>query len=514
MNQTGKVWLAGAGPGDAGLLTIKAREVMEQADVVVYDALISAEILSLIPEQAEKINVGKRAGHHLVPQEEINCILAEKAKTGKNVLRLKGGDPFVFGRGGEELELLVREGIAFEVVPGITSAVAAAAYAGIPVTHRDYTSSFHIITGHPKKGGDLRIDYKALVQLDATLVFLMGISAMETICENLIRAGMKPDMPAAVLERGTTARQRRVISTVARLTEDAKEANIQTPAIIMVGKVCTLAGRFHWAEDRPLGGRQILLTRPKQHISELAKKLRDLGAQVIELPSIVTELIKENRDLEQALLRIGREGLMPGQEEWLLFTSPIGVELFFEQLEIMKFDLRNILCKNAVVKVAAIGPATARALNKRGLVADVVPAVYAAEELGKEVAKSADEKSHITIIRAKEGSELLIPPLQKRGLSCFDIPLYETICRTDVFLKEQIVKMFEANEIDMVTFTSASTVRGFTNTMGEMDYSKVLAVCIGAQTAKAAKAYGMQIAIANEATMDSMVELILRLHEA
>lgn len=509
MEQTKKVWLAGAGPGDAGLLTVKTRELLEQADVVVYDALVSVEILSLIPEQTEKINVGKRADHHPVPQEEINRILAKEAKAGKRVLRLKGGDPFVFGRGGEELELLIREGIAFEVVPGITSAVAVAAYAGIPITHRDYTSSFHVITGHPKKDGTSRVNYEALVQMDATLVFLMGISAMETICENLIRAGMEPDMPAAVLEKGTTARQRNVVSTVAHLAADAKAAQIQTPAMILVGRVCALAKRFRWADARPLGGKQILVTRPKQHSSELAKKLRDLGAQVIELPSIMTEVIRENTALEQALLRIGRDSTRDGGEEWLVFTSPVGVELFFEQLEQMEFDLRKILGGQAEIKAAAIGSATARALKKRGIFADLVPEVYAAQQLGEALARTAAGNSYITIIRAKEGSELLIPPLERRGLAYADIPLYETICRADTVLKEQLVKMFEAQEIDFVTFTSASTVRGFTQTMGSMDYSKVAAICIGEQTAKAAKAYGMQIEISKEATMDSMIERML-----
>lgn len=511
MKETGKVWLAGAGPGDAGLVTIKTRELIEEADVVVYDALISTEILSFIPEPTEKINVGKRAGHHPVPQEEINRILLREAKAGKKVLRLKGGDPFVFGRGAEELELLIEAGIPFEVVPGVTSAVAVAAYAGIPITHRDYTSSFHIITGHPKKGGELRIDYKALVKMDATLVFLMGISAMESICENLMQAGMKPDMPAAVLERGTTAKQRSVVSTVAHLTADAIKANMQTPAVIMVGKVCTLADRFHWAEDRPLGGKQILLTRPKQYISELAKKLRCLGAQVIELPSIITEVIKENPDLEQALMRIGNGETGADHEEWLVFTSPTGVDLFFAQLEAMQFDVRRILCADVVVKTAAIGSATARALKKRGIFADLVPDTYAAFALGESLAKTAGENSHITVIRAKEGSELLIPPLQKHGLSYSDIPLYNTVCRAEASLKDQIVKMFESDEIDMVTFTSASTVRGFAETMGEMDYAKVMAVCIGEQTAKAAEEYGMQIEIAKEATMDSMVELMRQL---
>ncbi len=260
--RTGKVWLAGAGPGDAGLLTVKAAELIERADVIVYDALISAELLSRIPRDTETIYVGKHAGKHPVPQEEINQILVREAEKGKNVLRLKGGDPFVFGRGGEELEMLVQSDIPFEAVPGITSSVAVPAYAGIPVTHRDYTSSFHVITGHARKDGKLSIDFDSLVRLNGTLVFLMSVSSMEKILRGLLDAGMDPDMPAAVLERGTTARQRRVTATVSTLKEAADRADIRTPAIILVGKVCALAEELHWAEDRILGGRQFLLTRP------------------------------------------------------------------------------------------------------------------------------------------------------------------------------------------------------------------------------------------------------------
>lgn len=289
--RTGKVWLAGAGPGDAGLLTVKAAELIERADVIVYDALISAELLSRIPRDTEAIYVGKHAGKHPVPQEEINQILVREAEKGKNVLRLKGGDPFVFGRGGEELEMLVQSDIPFEVVPGITSSVAVPAYAGIPVTHRDYTSSFHVITGHARKDGKLSIDFDSLVRLNGTLVFLMSVSSMEKILKGLLDAGMDPDMPAAVLERGTTARQRRVTATVSTLKEAADRADIRTPAIILVGKVCALAEELHWAEDRILGGRQFLLTRPRQNLSALAKRLRELGAQVIEMPAIHTEPI-------------------------------------------------------------------------------------------------------------------------------------------------------------------------------------------------------------------------------
>ncbi|MBR3394861.1 MAG: uroporphyrinogen-III C-methyltransferase [Firmicutes bacterium] len=244
----GKVWLVGAGPGDPGLFTIKGREVLQQADVVVYDALISQEILDLIPGQTRRIFAGKRSGHHFLPQEETNRVLLDEALAGNNVVRLKGGDPFLFGRGGEELELLAENGVPFEVVPGVTSAFAVPAYNGIPVTHRDYCSSVHIVTGHRRKDRSIDIDFEALVRTKGTLIFLMGIAALADLCSGLLRAGMDPDMPAAVLEKGTTKEQRRIAATVGTLETACKEACVQTPAILIVGKVCELADTFSWFE--------------------------------------------------------------------------------------------------------------------------------------------------------------------------------------------------------------------------------------------------------------------------
>lgn len=506
--RTGKVWLAGAGPGDAGLLTVKATELIERADVIVYDALISAELLSRIPRDTETIYVGKHAGKHPVPQEEINQILVREAEKGKNVLRLKGGDPFVFGRGGEELEMLVQSDIPFEVVPGITSSVAVPAYAGIPVTHRDYTSSFHVITGHARKDGKLSIDFDSLVRLNGTLVFLMSVSSMEKILKGLLDAGMDPDMPAAVLERGTTARQRRVTATVSTLKEAADRADIRTPAIILVGKVCALAEELHWAEDRILGGRQFLLTRPRQNLSALAKRLRELGAQVIEMPAIHTEPISPNELLRCALAQFRERDC----GKWLVFTSPIGVAVFFDALKEMKADLRNVLGGKGTVRIGAIGSATASALEAYGLFPDAVPETYSAGELGKELAELSQPGEHVLIARAEKGSEDLIPPLTEAGLTAEDIPLYRTVYEVNPVLKETVTDMLESGEIDAVTFTSASTVRGFVRAMGEMDYSRIRAVCIGEQTARAAAEYGMQTETAAQASMDAMTEKIVELY--
>lgn len=505
--QIGKVWLAGAGPGDGELLTVKARRLIEEAQVIVYDALISAEILCLLPDDKELIHVGKRAGCHLAAQDEINEILVREAQKGKKVLRLKGGDPFIFGRGGEELELLIKYNIPFEVVPGVTSLSAVPAYGGIPLTHRDYTSSFHVITGHHRKGKEGHIDYASLVRLKGTLVFLMGMASLEEILEGLMEAGMDKDTPAAVLENGTLANQRSVVSTVEGLSSEVKKAGIGTPAIILVGQVCSLAGTFSWTKKRPLGGRQILITRPRQNISRLADKLRRLGAQVIELPAIVTKPISPNRVFRDCLECFGTRA----REEWLVFTSPIGVHTFFEQMGESGEDLRTLFTRSAAIKIAAIGSSTKESLAAFGLQADLVPQVYSASELGKDLAKAAKPGSHITILRAKDGSPQLIPPLLEAGLSAEDIPLYETLYKTHEPVRDKIAGLFAAGSIDAVTFTSASTVRGFVQAMGDIDYSRIKAVCIGEQTACEAARYNMSIHVSEKASIDSLVKSVAEL---
>ena len=482
----GKVWIAGAGPGDAGLLTVKTASLIEQADAVVYDALVSAEILSLIPEKTEKINVGKRADHHLVPQKEINQILVNLAKEGKQVLRLKGGDPFVFGRGGEEVELLAQEGVSFEIVPGITSSVSVPAYAGIPVTHRDYTSSFHVITGHARKGGESRIDYEALARLDATLVFLMGVTALPEICEKLRMAGMPDDTPAAVIQEGTLACQKKVVSDLQNLPKRVQEEKIQAPAVIVVGKVCALSESFSWAEQRPLGGRQILITRPRSQGQTFARTLRSLGAQVVEFPSIQVE---------------------PGTS-WIVFTSAAGVRIFFDFLEEAHLDVRTLWDS----RFAVIGSGTGRELGKRGIRPDLMPDIYEAEKLGEALAGQTKPGDLVTAFRAREASEELFPPVLKTGAECVDIPVYETGTGADDAWTEKIAAQFQEGKIDLVTFTSASTVRGFERTMqGKVDPGRILALCIGRKTEEEAKRLGMRTAVAEEATVESMTEKILEI---
>lgn len=496
---SGKVWLVGAGPSDPGLFTLKGRQVLKEAQVVVYDALVGQGILNMIPETAKKIHVGKRASHHTMPQEEINRVLVREAKKGLRVVRLKGGDPFLFGRGGEELELLEQEGICYEVVPGVTSAIAVPAYNGIPVTHRDFCSSVHIITGHKKQGDSYDIDFEALVRTQGTLVFLMGVSALGEICRGLIEQGMDGQMPAAILQQGTTAGQKRIVATVSTLEEEVARQGIETPAIIVVGKVCGLAERFAWYEKLPLAGRKILVTRPKQLISAMAEKLRRMGAEVLELPAIRTEAIVPNETLEACVKHLR-------DYQWIVFTSPTGVQVFFDELKRMKRDLRAL----AGARLAVIGSGTARALEERGLYADLMPEIYDGKALGELLAKEVSPSDRVLIPRASLGNRELTDRLRAvEGVLVDDVPTYDTLYENQAVIDEG--REFAQGKIDFAVFTSASTVRGFGAAVEGIDFTKVRAVCIGKQTRRAAEEYGMQTFVAGQATMDSVVEKLCEL---
>ena len=465
----GKVWLVGAGPRDAGLFTLKGKEVLNQADVVVYDSLVGQGIMTMIPSRAKKINVGKRASNHTMPQEQINEVLLREAKKGQKVVRLKGGDPFLFGRGGEELELLEEEQIPYEIVPGVTSPISVPAYNGIPVTHRDYCSSVHIITGHKKAGAEYDIDFEALVRTKGTLVFLMGVTALSDICQGLLKAGMDREMPAAILQKGTTARQKRIVATVSTLAEEVRRQGIETPAIIVVGKVCALADKFSWYEKLPLAGWKVLLTRPKDLISSMAGKLRRMGAEVLELPAIRTEPIEENPELEKAMEVLS-------EYQWLVFTSPTGVKVFFQQMKKYGKDIRSL----GQAKVAAIGEGTRKKLEERGIFADLMPEVYDGASLGKALAEVCDGSEKILIPRARLGTRELLIPLEEKGIHTDDIPTYDTLYESSEFIDEK--KEFETGRVDCAVFTSASTVKGFVESTRGLDYSRVKAACIGKQT--------------------------------
>ena len=488
----GKVWLVGAGPSDAGLFTLKGKSLLEQADVIVYDKLVGQGIMAMIPSDTETISVGKIASHHTIPQDDINQILLEKAQKGKKVVRLKGGDPFLFGRGGEELELLCKNSIPFEIVPGVPSAISVPAYNGIPVTHRDYCSSVHIITGHTKKEEGADIDYEALTRLNGTLVFLMGVTSLEKICQGLLDAGMDSVMPAALLEKGTTAHQRRVISTIQNLPMDVKKAGLKSPAIIVVGQVCNLEKRFNWAETRPLGRLKIAVTRPKDRSSSLAEKLAYEGAEVVLLPTIKIKKILNNKSLQEALQNVYKY-------QWIVFSSTAGVDAFYETMEEIKMDIREL----SGLKFAAIGLATKKAIETRGIFVDFVPKTYSGEALGEGLASLLSPKDHLLIPRANIGTDELLKPLVSARISFDDIPVYDT----------ELVKIAGSeiydNSIDYVAFTSASTVHGFVHANPQLEFENISSICIGEQTANAAKEYGMNVSIANESTLDSMVQCLV-----
>jgi uroporphyrinogen III methyltransferase/synthase len=491
----GKVWLVGAGPSDPGLLTIKGKAALDQAEVVVYDQLVGEGILGMIPRSAKKINVGKYSGNHTVVQDRINEILLEEALEGKRVVRLKGGDPFLFGRGGEELELLCEHGVPYEIVPGITSAISVPAYAGIPVTHRDFTSSLHIITGHRKKGCKESINYKSLVALgETTLVFLMGVAALSDICKGLIDAGMDQTTPAAILERGTTAKQRKIIATIATLPEEAIKQNIGTPGIIVVGKVCSLSETFAWAEKRQLGGARVVVTRPKDKVSSLATKLYDLGAEVVMLSGSYTKPIEDNTQLTEVLTTIK-------DYKWILFASEVAVDIFFDSLWQQQIDIRSLWNCH----FAAVGPTTRNAIEKRGIRVDYMPKKYYGIELAKGIEAIAQPQDKVLVLIPKETDSELANYLSTTKVHMKAVPVYEIAYENN----EQV----NIEETDIVTFTSASTVRSFVNTMKDMDFHTIQAVCIGELTAKEAAFYGMKITVAKEATIDSLIESVIELNK-
>ena len=487
----GSVILVGAGPGDPGLLTQKGRQAIENAQVVVFDRLVSPAILSLIPRDAEKINVGKESSNHLVPQEEINRILLRKAQEDKRVVRLKGGDPFLFGRGGEELELLEAAGIPFQVVPGVTSALSVPAYAGIPVTHRDFCSSVHIITGHARAGAELHIDFEALRRTGGTLVFLMSVSSLPRICRGLLDAGMAPDMPAAVVERGTLPRQRKLVSTLEKLPSEAEKAGVKSPAIIVVGKVCALSSRFDWFDGLPMKGKTVVVTRPEDRSGTLTQRLRELGAEVVDYPCIRTVAREENPELEEAMENLSRY-------RCLVFTSPAGPEIFFRRLRAAGRDARAL----SGLTLAAIGPKTAKAMERFGVTADLVPETYDSDHLAK--ALEAVE-GPVLLCRASRGSTALPEMLERKGIPFADVPVYDTVYAAPAPQKVDAL----LGETLLVTFTSASTVRGFVESLPGRDLKNVIGCCIGKQTEAEAKKYGLTTVVSQEATMESLVECIL-----
>ena len=488
---TGKVTLVGAGPGGRELLTLAGAAAIEKADAVVFDRLVNEDILGLIPETAVRVNVGKENNHHPVPQDQINEILVRLAQEGKNVVRLKGGDCYLFGRGGEECEYLLENGVPFQVIPGVTSALAAPAFAGIPVTHRDFCSSVHIITAHARAGKPLQIDFDSLVKEGGTLVFLMGLTALEQVMAGLLAAHIAPDMPAAVIENGTRGNQRKVVATVSDLAPQVRAAGLKSPALIIVGKVCTLSDRLDWFTPLPLHGKTVVVTRPRERAGTLAARLRELGANIIEAPCIETVERENVQPLADALRQ---------KHDWAVFTSPAGVHAAVHALQKLGRDLRALYG----MKLAAIGRGTADALAGYGLTADLIPAQYDGEHLADALTAAMPQGGAALLLRAAAGGQILPEKLKAAGVYVTDVPLYDTEYRCAK--ADELRAMLEQGTADVVTFTSMSTARGFVQAVGASDYTGFTALCIGEQTAQAARKYGMQVRVAQNATIDAMID--------
>ncbi|MCD8211928.1 MAG: uroporphyrinogen-III C-methyltransferase [Oscillospiraceae bacterium] len=494
---TGTVTLVGAGPGDPGLLTLSALEAITAARAVVYDRLVDPAVLALIPPEAEKVDAGKEASHHLKSQDEINEILLKFALEGKDTVRLKGGDPFLFGRGGEEMEFLTARGVPCREIPGITSAVAVPAYAGIPVTHRDFASSLHVITGHARKGQVPDIDFSALVRCGGTIVFLMTVTSLDMICRGLLDAGLAPDTPAAVIQSGTTPGQRKIVATAGTLAEAAREAGIQSPAVSVFGGVCSLSDRLDWYDDLPLRGISVAVTRPADRARALSEPLLKLGADVLEVPCIRTEPILPCPEAERAVLNIK-------EYEWLVFTSAAGAGALKDCLERMKLDARAL----GGVKLAAVGPGTAAALGVLGLRPDLVPETYDTAGLGVKLAAAAEGK--VLLLRAENGSPDLTAALADAGVPFDDVPVYRTIVRAEEC--PELIKRLEAGKLTLASFASASAVRGFLAAAGGAErVAGLKAACIGEKTAAEAGKVGMDVFTAEEATLDGLISAVLEI---
>ena len=497
-----KVYLIGAGPGDAGLLTLKGRDALACADVVVYDALANDSLLGHARPDAERIYVGKVAGNHALPQHEINALLVRKAKEGKVVARLKGGDPYIFGRGGEEAEELLAAGVPFEEVPGISSTIAAPAYAGIPLTHRNFASSVTIITGHenPDKPGSVH-NWQALAQSASTLVFVMGMKNLPDIARNLLAAGMDPATPAALVYRGTTPRQRSLVSTLAALPQAAVDQGFSNPSVIVVGKVCSLHDQLGWFEQRPLFGRSVVVTRAREQASDLAQELVQLGADVIQCPTIEISPLPDYAELDAAIDRLS-------EYAWLIFTSVNGVRWFWKRLEAAGKDSRALgLCR-----VAAIGPATAEALEARGIRPDFIPERYVAEGVVEGLlARGKVDGVRMLLPRAAKAREVLPDELRKAGARVDVISAYETI--PAAARKDEVLERMQAGTLDCVTFGSSSTVENFLSLIPAETlraHPEVRLAAIGPVTAKTLEAHGLPCHIMpEEYTIPALVQALV-----
>ena len=502
MKSTGTVYLVGAGPGDAGLLTMRGAELLGRADVVVYDALVNMDLLRLAPKTAEIIYGGKRAKDHAIPQEDLNQLLVKKAQAGKCVVRLKGGDPYVFGRGGEEAEELADSGIPFEVVPGISSIVAGPNYAGIPLTHRDHCSSFTVITGHEDPTKDeTALDYEQLARTPGTKVVLMGVERIRQIASSLVEHGMDKSTPVGMIRWGTTGRQQSIEGTLGTIADIVAEKKFTAPAVTIIGGVVKLRPKLNWFEHRPLFGQRIVVTRTREQASQLSGQLSNLGAEVLEIPTIKIETPDEKIALVEALQGIG-------EYNWLVFTSPNGVTSFFDLFFKAFDDIRAL----GNVRLAAVGPATAAKLKELHLRVDVMPEEYVAKKVGAALKKFEDlENLRVLLARAQVANPDLPKELEDMGAIVDDVAVYKTVPETED-VTGAAAKLTETGA-DWITFTSSSTVENFHS---RFDLTKLLKqfpntklASIGPETTKAITALGLKPTVeAKQHTIDGLANAI------
>jgi uroporphyrinogen III methyltransferase/synthase len=496
----GRVYLVGAGPGDPGLLTLRGKELLERAEVVIYDYLANEEFLKFAPPDAERIYVGKKGGDHTMSQEEINNLLVQKGRD-HVVVRLKGGDPFVFGRGGEEAQVLVAAGISFEIVPGVTAAIAVPAYAGIPLSHRDYAASMAFITGHEREDqADSKIAWDKLATGVATLVFFMGVKNLPEICNSLVAHGRPVETPVAVIRWGTTSEQQTVTGTLRDIAAKVAQAKLKPPAITVVGEVVRLRGELNWFEKRPLFGRRILVTRAREQASEFKTILAELGAQCIEFPTIAIEPPPSWEPLDTAI------GCLSSYK-WVIFTSVNGVRFFMERLRLLGRDVRDLHGG----RLAAIGPKTAEALEQMGLCPDLVPAEYRAEAILDGLSRENLKGRRFLLPRAMVARDVLPETLRQRGAEVDVIPAYQTVLpREKTF---EVAERLRSGEIDCLTFTSSSTVSNFFSLFEKEAILPLLqgvcVACIGPITAKTAQEHGLKVDIMpSEYTIGGLVDAI------
>ena len=499
MGGMGRVYLVGAGPGDPGLLTLRGREVLGQADVVVYDALIAPRILDFVPARAERIYVGKRASAHAVPQEEIHRLLVQRARAGATVVRLKGGDPFIFGRGGEEALALAEAEIPFEIVPGVTAAVAAAACAGIPLTHRDLASAVAFVTGHEANAKASALDWDALARWPGTLVFYMGVANLREIAENLIARGLAPDTPAAAIHWGATPQQKVFTGTLKTLPA-LTFSLLKPPALILVGKVVALREPLAWFEKRPLFGRRIVVTRPREDAAEFLSRLEALGAETILAPAIRIEPPEDPSPLREAVCGAS-------DFDWIVFTSARGVDAWFGVMDEAGLDARALAGRC----IATIGPATAARLAARGIQADIQPEHFTSAALAETLVAAGDiAGAKILLPRADIAPKDLAEALADRGATVREVVAYRTV--PDPGAMAAVVERLAHKTIDWITFTSASTVRNFCMAAGvdRMRASGAHLASIGPVTSAALRVAALEPTVeAGLHTVEGLVDAIV-----